>query len=137
MYAAVRACFLVHSGIRYILLATFFTCSKNYQQLGLGRLCSHFCPLFYSFIPINFTYYSFQCTYYSQLCQLDFTPNCAYNNLKVVTIRIFAFLSGFILALLKPTCSPLKKILTVNIRNVARNEATVHLVERDRKFAMF
>ena len=42
----------------------------------------------------------------------------AYNNLKVVTIRIFAFLSGFILALLKPTCSPLKKILTVNIRNL-------------------
>ena len=36
--------------------------------LGLGRLCSHFYPLFYSFIPINFTYYSFQRTHYSQLC---------------------------------------------------------------------
>ena len=36
-------------------------------HVGLGRLCSHFYPLFYSFIPINFTYYSFQYTYYSQL----------------------------------------------------------------------
>ena len=37
------------------------------------------------------------------------------NNLKVVTIRILAFLSGCILALLKAVCSPLEKILAVNI----------------------
>ena len=40
------------------------------------------------------------------------------NNLKVVTIRILAFLSGCILALLKAVCSPLKKILAVNIRKL-------------------
>ena len=41
-----------------------------------------------------------------------------YNNSKVVTIRIVAFLSGCILLLLKGVCSPLKKILAVNIRNL-------------------
>ena len=40
------------------------------------------------------------------------------NNLKVVTIRILTFLSGCILALLKALCSPLKKVLDVNIRNL-------------------
>ena len=40
------------------------------------------------------------------------------NNLKVLTIRILAFLSGCILALLKALCSHLKKILAVNIRNL-------------------
>ena len=40
------------------------------------------------------------------------------NNLKVVTIKIFSFLSGCILALLTAVCSPLKKILVVNIRNL-------------------
>ena len=38
---------------------------QAYTRIGFGRLCSHFYPLFYSFIPINFTYYS-------QLCYLDF-----------------------------------------------------------------
>ena len=38
-----------------------------------------------------------------------------YNCLKVGTIRILAFLSGCILALLKAVCSLLKKILAVNI----------------------
>ena len=41
-----------------------------------------------------------------------------YNCLKVGTIRILAFLSGCILALLKVVCSLLKKILAVNIRNL-------------------
>ena len=36
----------------------------------------------------------------------------------VVAIRILTFLSGCILALLKAVCSPLKKILAVNIRNL-------------------
>ena len=36
----------------------------------------------------------------------------------MVTIRILTFLSGCILALLKVVCSPLKKILTVNISNL-------------------
>ena len=36
----------------------------------------------------------------------------------MVTIRILAFLSGCILALLKVVCSPLKKILAVNIGNL-------------------
>ena len=40
------------------------------------------------------------------------------NNLKVVTIRILAFLIGCILALLETVCSPLKNILAVNIRNL-------------------
>ena len=40
------------------------------------------------------------------------------NNLKVVTIRILAFLSGCVLALLKAVCSPLKKIFAVYIRNL-------------------
>ena len=40
------------------------------------------------------------------------------NNLIGVTSRIFAFLSGCIPALLKAVCSPLKKILAVNIRNL-------------------
>ena len=40
------------------------------------------------------------------------------NNLKVVTIRIVAFFSGCILALLKAVGSPLKKILAVKIRNL-------------------
>ena len=40
------------------------------------------------------------------------------NNLKVVTIRILAFLSGCVLALLKAVCSHLKKILAVYIRNL-------------------
>ena len=40
------------------------------------------------------------------------------NNLKVVTVRILAFLSGCILASLKAVYTPLKKILVVNIRNL-------------------
>ena len=40
------------------------------------------------------------------------------NNLKVVTIRIVAFYSGCILALLKAVGSPLKKILALNISNL-------------------
>ena len=40
------------------------------------------------------------------------------NNLKAATIRIFAFLGGCILALLKALCCPLKKILAINIRNL-------------------
>ena len=36
----------------------------------------------------------------------------------VVAITILAFSSGCILALLKAVCSPLKKILAVNIRNL-------------------
>ena len=42
----------------------------------------------------------------------------AYKNLEVVTIRILAFLSGCVLALLKAVCSPLKKVFAVNIRNL-------------------
>ena len=42
----------------------------------------------------------------------------AYKKLKVVTIRILAFLSGCALVLLKALCSTLKKILAVNIRNL-------------------
>ena len=58
------------------------------------------------------------------------------NNLKVVTHTILAFLSCCILALLKAVCCRLKKIsLAVKIRLVTGNEATVHLVERDYKFA--
>ena len=59
------------------------------------------------------------------------------NNLKVVTHTILAFLSCCILALLKAVCCRLKKILAVmkNKRLVTGNEATVHLVERDYKFA--
>ena len=38
----------------------------------------------------------------------------AYKNLKVVTIRILAFLGGCILALLKTVCSLPKKELDVN-----------------------
>jgi len=53
----------------------------------------------------------------------------------MVTVRILAFFSGCILALLKAVYSTLKKILAVNI--VTGDEATVHLVERDCKFAMF
>ena len=61
-------------------------------MVGLGRLCSHFSPLFY---PINFTYYSFQSTYYSQLMLTGFHTNIYIenNNLKVVTIRIFRLFS--------------------------------------------
>ena len=40
------------------------------------------------------------------------------NNLKVVTIKILAFLSDCILALLKAVFSPLKKILAVNMRSL-------------------
>ena len=40
------------------------------------------------------------------------------NSLKVVTIKILAFLSGCILAVLKVVCSHLKKILAVNIRRM-------------------
>ena len=40
------------------------------------------------------------------------------NNLKVVTVWILAVLSGCVLALLKAVCSPLEKILAVNIRNL-------------------
>jgi len=41
------------------------------------------------------------------------------NNLKVVTIRILPiWCSGCTLALLKAVCSPLKKILAVNVRNL-------------------
>ena len=36
----------------------------------------------------------------------------------MVTIRILAFLSGFILVLLKAVCIPLKKILAVNLRKL-------------------
>ena len=43
----------------------------------------------------------------------------AYKKLfKVITIRILAFHSGRILALLKAVCSPLNKIFAVNIRNL-------------------
>ena len=57
---------------------------------------------------------------------------------QVVTIRIFAFPSDCILALLKAVFSPLKKILAVSIGNLLlRNEATVYLVERDCKFTIF
>ena len=38
--------------------------------------------------------------------------------MKVGIIRILAFLSGCILALLEAVCCPLKKILVVNIRNL-------------------
>ena len=55
--------------------------------------------------------------------------------MKMVTVRILAFFSGCILALLKAVYSTLKKILAVNI--VTGDEATVHLVERDCKFTMF
>ena len=55
--------------------------------------------------------------------------------MKMVTVRILAFFSVCILALLKAVYSTLKKILAVNI--VTGDEATVHLVERDCKFAMF
>ena len=59
--------------------------------------------------------------------------------MKMVTIRILAFFSGCILALLKAVYSTLKKILAACKRKklVTGNEATVHLVERDCKFAMF
>ena len=36
----------------------------------------------------------------------------------MVTVMILGFLSGYILALLKVVCTPLKKILAVNIRNL-------------------
>ena len=51
---------------------------------------------------------------------MDFTHMHIINDniLKVVTIRILAFLSECILALLKAVCSHLKKILAVNIRNL-------------------
>ena len=39
-------------------------------------------------------------------------------NMKMVTIRILAFFSGCILALLKAVYSTLKKILAVNIRSL-------------------
>ena len=42
---------------------------------------------------------------------------CMQKMTTVITIRIFAFLNGCILALLKAVCGPLKKILAVNIRN--------------------
>ena len=40
------------------------------------------------------------------------------HNLKVVTFRILAFLGGCVVALLKVACSPPKKILAVNKRNL-------------------
>ena len=58
--------------------------------------------------------------------------------IKVVTVRILASLSGWIQALQKAVCSPLEKILLYTHKKlVTGNEATVHLVERDCKFAMF
>ena len=36
----------------------------------------------------------------------------------MVTIRVLAFFSGCILALLKAVCSPLNKILAVNVRKL-------------------
>ena len=39
------------------------------------------------------------------------------NDRNTSTFRILAFLSGCTLALLKAECSPLKKILAVNIKN--------------------
>ena len=51
-------------------------------------------------------------------------------SLKVVTFRILAFLSGCIVALLKVVCSPPKKILNVNKRNLLLgNKTTVDLVK--------
>ena len=58
-----------------------------------------------------------------------------YNNSKVVTIRILAFLSGCILLLLKGVCSPLKKTLALNIRNLLPG---IRLQSKsESKFAMF
>ena len=59
--------------------------------------------------------------------------------LKVVTIRILAFLSGCILALLKAVCNYSSKedSCCKHKKLVTGSEATVHLVERDFKFAMF
>ena len=54
---------------------------------------------------------------------------------QVVTIRILAFLGSCILALLKAVCSPPNGDFCWKL--VAGNEATVHFVERDCKFAMF
>ena len=60
-----------------------------------------------------------------------------HNKLKVVTIRILTFISGCILALLKAVCSPKEDSCCKHKKLVTGNEATVHLVERHYKFAMF
>ena len=62
-----------------------------------------------------------------------------YDNLKVVTIRILTFLSGCILALLKVVCSPPKEDSCCGqmLVTCTGSKATVHLIERVCKFAMF
>ena len=56
----------------------------------------------------------------------------------MLTIKILAFLSDCILALLNAVCSPLRRFLLYKHKNlVTGNEGTVHLIERDCKFAMF
>jgi len=61
------------------------------------------------------------------------------NNLKVVTFRILTFLSGCILASLKVVCSPPKEASCCGqmLVTCTGNKATVHLIERVCKFAMF
>ena len=53
-----------------------------------------------------------------------------YNNSKLVTVKVLAFLSGCIADLLKVVCSPPKDIFSVNKE---LDKATVQLVEQDCK----
>ena len=84
--------------------------------LGLGRLCS-FLPiiLFFCFHKLHLLFFLMHLLFSVMLTGFQ---AYAYKNKKVVTIINIAFLSGYIPALLKAACSSLKKILTVNIRNL-------------------
>ena len=102
--------------------------------LGLGRLCSHFCPLFYSFISINSPI--ILCNAPIVIMLLDFT----HKRIKICKqLQLGLSLSWWLYSSITESCMQSfnedfcckhKKLVTVN-------EATVHLVERDCKFAMF
>ena len=77
-----------------------------------------------AFLPIILFFYShnlYLLFYFNATIILNYANTYAYKNdinLKMVTIRILAFLGGCILALLKVVCSLLKKELDVNKRNL-------------------
>ena len=60
------------------------------------------------------------------------------NNLKVVTIRILSFLSAWLYSSITESCMQSFKedSCSKHRKLVTGNEAAVHLVERDCKFAM-
>ena len=70
-----------------------------------------------AFLPIILFFYSHSLYLFNAII-LNYANTYAYIHLKVVTIRIFVFLSGCILALLKAVCSLPKKEFDVNKRNL-------------------